>query len=395
MKNLHLILFLLLSCGFVDAQKLGFSTFSPLGGSHDATGTLLYNVGEPIISRVEGTDITISQGVLNADRTTVTNDARIQVRFFLDDNEDGYKNFDERFIDYGQFETRTGERYLVIDQEGVSFNAPAGGGYRFTYVPTDEQFLLTTDSEFTFNVDDSSQHISVSFGLKPNADFSDATVYLTGGRFRCGRTVDYELSLRNTGLVDIMDTIYLSIDQRIDTIYYRTPPDIIVDDHTVGWVFDLEIWEREELHFTIKAPIVTDPSQLDQIFKLRTWINYNTGWSKEKCLQPRLRCSYDPNDKLVYPNREDSLALIDEELVYTIRFQNTGNDYADDVVVIDTLQEDLDLKTFRLINTSHPDQLEVIFPDTDEKIIKFQFKIFFYQTVRRMSRAVMDISSSV
>ena len=46
-------------------------------------------------------------------------------------------------------------------------------------------------------------------------------------------------------------------------------------------------------------------------------------------------------------------ALIGEELIYTIRFQNTGNAEAYDVVIRDTLDSNLDPSTFRLITSSH------------------------------------------
>jgi uncharacterized repeat protein (TIGR01451 family) len=63
--------------------------------------------------------------------------------------------------------------------------------------------------------------------------------------------------------------------------------------------------------------------------------------------------SYDPNDKQV-----DHPATIDpatqEEFVYQIRFQNDGNFPAVNVVVRDTISENLDLSTFRLLEASHP-----------------------------------------
>ena len=67
--------------------------------------------------------------------------------------------------------------------------------------------------------------------------------------------------------------------------------------------------------------------------------------------------SYDPNDKLVNPTRGNNYTLFGEDLTYTIRFQNTGNDYARDVVIRDTLDAKLDASTFKLLSSSHPAQL--------------------------------------
>ena len=46
-----------------------------------------------------------------------------------------------------------------------------------------------------------------------------------------------------------------------------------------------------------------------------------------------------------------------EDLVYTIRFQNTGNAEAYDVIIRDTLDENLDPSTFSVISSSHEEVL--------------------------------------
>lgn len=67
--------------------------------------------------------------------------------------------------------------------------------------------------------------------------------------------------------------------------------------------------------------------------------------------------SFDPNDKQVYPFKYanyDSVLAAKQELDYTIRFQNTGNDTAFTVLIADTLDSKLDYASFRLIAASHP-----------------------------------------
>lgn len=62
--------------------------------------------------------------------------------------------------------------------------------------------------------------------------------------------------------------------------------------------------------------------------------------------------SYDPNDKQV-----NQPAIVDpdtqETFVYQIRFQNDGNFPAVNIVVRDTMSQNLDLSTFKLLETSH------------------------------------------
>ncbi|MBT2559430.1 IPT/TIG domain-containing protein [Hymenobacter sp. ISL-91] len=79
----------------------------------------------------------------------------------------------------------------------------------------------------------------------------------------------------------------------------------------------------------------------------------------ENC-QPILD-SYDPNDKQVVPTGRTAQRYTPtgEALRYQIRFQNTGNDVAYQVAVVDTLSADLDLSTLLVGAVSHPYRLSV------------------------------------
>jgi uncharacterized repeat protein (TIGR01451 family) len=82
--------------------------------------------------------------------------------------------------------------------------------------------------------------------------------------------------------------------------------------------------------------------------------------------------AYDPNDKQVsFANRETPPAVIDTttELIYTIRFQNTGNYPASFVKITDTLNDKLDFNSLRVIASSHKYDVSV----RDKKILVFDF----------------------
>lgn len=80
---------------------------------------------------------------------------------------------------------------------------------------------------------------------------------------------------------------------------------------------------------------------------------------------------YDPNIKSVYPVGKCDEAYVEngQKFTYTIQFQNTGNAEAINIVVIDSLNEDLDLTTTRIIGNSHDVWTEVCAGNT----IKFHF----------------------
>ena len=68
--------------------------------------------------------------------------------------------------------------------------------------------------------------------------------------------------------------------------------------------------------------------------------------------------AYDPNDKRVQPAGlgPQQLTPPGTRLTYRVRFQNTGNDTAFNIRVIDTLSRDLDVSTIDVTSSSHPYQ---------------------------------------
>jgi uncharacterized delta-60 repeat protein/uncharacterized repeat protein (TIGR01451 family) len=69
----------------------------------------------------------------------------------------------------------------------------------------------------------------------------------------------------------------------------------------------------------------------------------------------QLTDSYDPNDKTAQPTgfTSSNFLLSSDKIEYTIRFQNTGSDDAYKVVIVDTLDQNLDLSTLLAGASSH------------------------------------------
>ncbi|MEO1587932.1 MAG: T9SS type A sorting domain-containing protein, partial [Bacteroidota bacterium] len=82
--------------------------------------------------------------------------------------------------------------------------------------------------------------------------------------------------------------------------------------------------------------------------------------------------AYDPNDKLALPKGYGEPHYIEPEtpIQYTIRFQNTGNDTARRVILLDTLSEYLDLATLELGASSHPYSAKIV----GERTLRFLFQ---------------------
>ncbi|ASS47268.1 MAG: hypothetical protein A3D31_15595 [Candidatus Fluviicola riflensis] len=86
------------------------------------------------------------------------------------------------------------------------------------------------------------------------------------------------------------------------------------------------------------------------------------------CLVQIVGNSYDPNDKNV-DHAEQIAPSVQDELTYTIRFQNTGTAPAQNIYILDTLSTNLDWSTFELIEVSHAMHVD----DLGNGVMRFNF----------------------
>ncbi len=66
-----------------------------------------------------------------------------------------------------------------------------------------------------------------------------------------------------------------------------------------------------------------------------------------------IRGAFDPNDKQATPQLSPSQVANGKYIDYTVRFQNTGTDTAFNIVISDTLTDDLQANTLQMIASSH------------------------------------------
>ncbi len=85
------------------------------------------------------------------------------------------------------------------------------------------------------------------------------------------------------------------------------------------------------------------------------------------------RGSFDPNDKQGFPvgYGDEHYIEANTDIEYMIRFQNTGTDTAFNVVILDTLSNDLDVSSLQAGSSSHPYTLEI--SGEGQPILKFSF----------------------
>ncbi len=102
----------------------------------------------------------------------------------------------------------------------------------------------------------------------------------------------------------------------------------------------------------------------------------------------------DPNDILVYPKGygEEGYILPDQLLTYTIRFENVGNFATQNVTITDTIPEELDINTFKIVSASHENMTTEII---DHKITFKLENVFLPSTSADPERSQGYITFSV
>ncbi|MBL7913678.1 MAG: T9SS type A sorting domain-containing protein [Bacteroidia bacterium] len=216
-------------------------------------------------------------------------------------------------------------------------------------------WILTSDSA-SYTVSLSSNLIdSLDFGLYPSLATYEFNTELVGGVPRCNNTIDYWINIHNEGTSSLFGKVRFIMDSQLS--YNSSAPlyNSSIGDTFIWNYSGLLPFEQRAFRITVNSTglfpgdTIVNSSQV-------SYDNFGLPNTIYDSLSQAITCSYDPNDKLVSPEGFDvpHYTLKTDTLLYTIRFQNTGNDTAFVVKIRDTLSTHLDYSTFGFIGSSHP-----------------------------------------
>jgi hypothetical protein len=103
------------------------------------------------------------------------------------------------------------------------------------------------------------------------------------------------------------------------------------------------------------------------------WLMDNTPWDNVNTYKPSVIAAFDPNYKEVTPKGFTALGLIapkDSILNYVIHFQNEGSYFAQNIIVVDTLDADLDWTSLRPGYSDHNFTVNI----SENGILSYTFK---------------------
>lgn len=195
-----------------------------------------------------------------------------------------------------------------------------------------------------------------NFAMSIIPNIIDAEVDFTAtGPSRPGFNTTYALSIKNKGTTTISGTAGIKLPSRASYQASDSIPLFNAGDSLSFSYTNLRIGETRRINivcrtstnatnndtlkfYSLVLPVLTDTIKAN---------NYDT-------LFQRVTGSFDPNDKLSFPPKDILIAAKNNPVEYTIRFQNTGNDTAFNIIVKDTISNKLDLNSFEFISSSHP-----------------------------------------
>lgn len=198
------------------------------------------------------------------------------------------------------------------------------------------------------------QHI----GLVPTELLSQPRLSMVEGPTRCNEEGLLWCSLRNAGTV--RDTVIMTLE--LDPLYTyisSTPEPTSISGATLSWqVNDLLPFEQRNCQVVVRSPDFTQlGNPVENTLTAQSQLLLAPAGSDAVSWQGIVTCAYDPNDKQVDPigyGEAHAVPIDTDALTYTIRFQNTGNDVAFDVRLVDILDEWIDPLSIEVVATSHP-----------------------------------------
>ena len=280
--------------------------------------------------------------------------ASINGNIFLDSNNNGIKDSTENGL-FGGFVLAPSCGYYTQSDSSGNFN---------TYICSTPDTIWPFYNNYPYVNSISPPFYTVS-GNTNNKDFAitltpnifDVSAIFTGYSLaRPGFDYLSRVTLSNIGTEQSCGTLTLTYDSIFDYISTNPPADLISGNILTWNNICLPLFQNRnfdiELHLDSTIAISTPYSLFADFNSTQNDTNL---FNNRDTISGVVINSMDPNKKEVNPDGiiANSTAEAQQELEYTIHFQNTGTASAINIKIIDTLSEWLQIPTFNFLSSSH------------------------------------------
>jgi len=228
--------------------------------------------------------------------------AKLQTHVFYDINQNKIQDTNEPNV--GLSILITPDNYLVFTNPESIDNHP--------------NWQLTTDSLSYFLNLEVGDCDTIAFGVYPLELISEIQTFVSTPPTRCNEFVTFNVTTKNLGTTIASGTFWLEVDENILATNFIDTPDTTIAPNLYGWFFeDLFPGQCLTRQIDLRIPGPPDFPVGDYLFfdAYADFEDQNGGQSSQTfTYKAEVRCSFDPNDKLVNPAREGDYTLFDENL---------------------------------------------------------------------------------
>jgi uncharacterized repeat protein (TIGR01451 family) len=275
------------------------------------------------------------------------------VNAFYDANRNNKLDVGENRLSSARYNVDKSYDVFSTDENGI-FISTLAGLHTIEIIPP-RDYKTLGDSIVNLNVL-SGKIDSINFPIVVRNPITKVNSNFYTNIFVCNTDVGIRQRYVNVGTEDAVIKVIMSDQKKVHKSSLPTPSSNL--NGIVQWQFDIPKNSAKSIESIIKIPGAGSIGDTLKINAKVLIINKLTGALIDSAYYDYsniVRCSFDPNDKAVSPIGlgPQNLTLKDQFLTYKIRFQNTGNFPATDVIVTDKLSTNLDIKTFEITNFSH------------------------------------------
>ncbi len=266
---------------------------------------------------------------------------------FYDNNSNGVKDSTELNAANVKVKLYSG-RYAFTDSKGYfAIYADSLGINNLTINSPNFYASSPQTISYTFNSFDTL--VTSSFALQPTVLKDSMKLGITpiNWRARPGFSYPYLISYKNIGTTTISPLLNFNFD---DTkLIYDSSNNLNVINSTNDLALNISNIVPGQTgsfiaYFRVKPTVVIGDSVV---------VNATLTNAVNTKVVSIVGGSFDPNDKEATQVLTPTQVTLGKEIIYTIRFQNTGNDTAFNVTISDSLSSDLQANTLELVESSH------------------------------------------
>ena len=284
-------------------------------------------------------------------------DPHISWRLFKDLNNSC--TFDSTDVPLANKVVRFRNDFFRTDEHGYYkyyINRNDGGSYITATVRNTEMICANLNQGY-FSLSNIRDTLDIAFHPIPNVTDGGVNIY-SSDIFRADQTATIKIKVSNLGSLPIENQVLnFTFDENHQSILQANEGFLLND---TLWQFPVTLEPHKEKIFSIEL-------LLDESLTADTTLNYTARLVLPEDIYPTdnlvdffpaTQLMELPNEKAVHP---DTVFATQEsvDLIYRIRFQNTGADTAFQVTIIDTLSTDLSTYSFEMLEASHPYRIEL------------------------------------